>query len=267
MPTIEDNKSTWDGSYNWLNRGDEWSASWGGPFMQWYGTIFPRIKAHVPANSILEIACGYGRWTQYLKDLCQHLTVIDLSEECIHACKQRFLEFSHIEYHVNDGRSLDMIPDGSIDFVFSFDSLVHANESVMEAYLSQLPRILNRDGVSFIHHSNLGEYHTKYSRIRIVPKLEGLLNRLGVLDSNLHWRDFNVDAKKMESLSERHGLRCISQEIVLWGTKKIFIDCMSTIIRNDSPMVVPNRVFKNAHFMQEASNLLQLSRLYSPVKT
>jgi ubiquinone/menaquinone biosynthesis C-methylase UbiE len=266
MPTIEENKSSWDGNYNWQNRSDEWSAAWGGAFMQWYGTIFPRIKAHVPINSILEIACGCGRWTQYLKDLCKHLTVIDLSEKCISACKQRFSEFSHIEYHVNDGKSLDMIPDGSTDFIFSFDSLVHVDEFVMEAYLSQFPRILNKDGVAFIHHSNLGEYHTRYSRIRRIPKLEELLTRVGVLDRSLHFRDFSVDAKKVEALAKRHGLRCISQEIVLWGTKKTFIDCMSTIVRHDSPRVVANKIFKNADFMQEACNLLQLSQLYSPDK-
>jgi ubiquinone/menaquinone biosynthesis C-methylase UbiE len=137
MPKLEDNKTRWDGEYHWSDQGDEWSALWGDPTMQWYGTILPRIKSHVPANRIVEIACGYGRWTQYLKDLGQHLVAIDLSEECIQASKQRFAACSNIEYHVNDGKSLDMIPDASVDFVFSFDSLVHADESVITAYLCQ----------------------------------------------------------------------------------------------------------------------------------
>jgi len=263
IPTIKDNEAYWDGKYNWTNRGDEWSAAWGGPSMQWYGTIFPRIKSHVPTNRILEIACGYGRWTQYLKDLCKNLIVIDLSEECIQACKQRFSECLHIEYHVNDGKSLDIISDSSVDFVFSFDSLVHADESVMKAYLCQLQRILNNDGVAFIHHSNLGEYHTRYSRIRNIPKLEGLLTRLGILEKNLHWRDFSVDAKKVEVLAEEHGLRCISQEIIPWGTKKILIDCMSTIVKNNSSVARINRILRNVKFMQEVQNLLQLSQLYN----
>ena len=266
MPTYEENKTIWDGRYNWKNRGDEWSAAWGGPFMQWYGSILPRIRSHVPTSSILEIACGYGRWTQYLKDLCKHLTVIDISEECIEACKQRFSEYTHIQYYVNDGTSLSMIPDGSTDFVFSFDSLVHANEFVIDAYLSQLPRILNINGVAFIHHSNLGEYNEMYSKVRKVPKLEQLLSKIGILEKKLFWRDFSVDSKKVELLAEKYGLKCISQETVLWGTKKTFIDCMTIIVRSDSPIVVPNRMFKNANFMQEAHNLLQLSRLYSPDK-
>ena len=149
--------------------------------MQWYGSIFPRIIQHLPSNRILEIACGYGRWTQYLKDLCSNLVVVDLSSECIQGCKKRFSDCPHIEYHINDGKSLDMISDSSVDFLFSFDSLVHADESVLKAYLSQLPRILTDNGVAFIHHSNLGEYADIYSKIRAIPYLERILTGLGVL--------------------------------------------------------------------------------------
>src|SRR5947209_4767026 len=79
----------------------------------------------------------FGRLTQYLKDLCTSLIVIDIAERCIEACKQRFSSCSHITYHTNDGKSLDMIPDQSVDFVFSFDSLVYADPNAIEAYLSQ----------------------------------------------------------------------------------------------------------------------------------
>ena len=261
MPTIEENKRMYDGKYNWPNRGDEWSAPWGGPSMQWYGTILPRIKSHVPTNRILEIGCGYGRWTQYLKDLCKNLVVVDLSENCVQLCKQRFSECSHIEYHVNDGKSLDMISESSVDFVFSFDSMTHADVSVMKAYLCQLQRILNNDGVAFIHHSNLGEYPPRRSRIRSMPMLLRLLTPLGILEND-HWRDFSVDAKKVEALAEEHGLRCISQEIIPWGKETRFIDCLSTIVKNNSSVARVNRIWRNAKFTQEAQNLLQLSQLY-----
>jgi hypothetical protein len=133
----------------------------------------------------------------------------------------------------------------------------------MKTYLSQLQRILTKDGIAFIHHSNLGEYYTRYCRIRGIPKLEGLLNRAGILE-NLHFRDFSVDAKKVEAFAEERGLSCISQEIICWGTKNMFIDCMSTMVRSNSSLVRTNRVLRNAKFMQEAQNLLQISQLYSP---
>jgi len=42
---------------------------------------------------------------------------------------------THIEYFINDGRSLDMLENNSIDFAFSFDSLLHAEIDVMHAYI------------------------------------------------------------------------------------------------------------------------------------
>ena len=266
MATVYANKKVWDGGYQWTNRGDEWSVDWGGASMQWYGAILPRIHSHIPTDNILEIACGYGRWTQFLKNMCQNLVAIDLSEECIQACRHRFSDFSHIEYHMNDGRSLHMIPDNSVDFVFSFDSLVHADESVMNGYLSQLPRILKSDGAAFFHHSNLGEYQAIYSKIRKIPKLEGLLMQLGILEKNLRWRDFSVSAKIVERLAEGHGLRCISQEIIPWKTKRLSIDCLSTIVKDGSSMYRNNRIFRNVYFTREVGYLSQLSQLYATNK-
>ena len=121
MPTVEKNLQQWNARYAWAQQGDEWSASWGGAEAQWLGAILPRIRAFVPTNTILEIAPGFGRWTNYLKDHCNRLIVVDLTASCIQACQQRFASSSHITYHVNDGISLAMIPDGAIDFVFSFD--------------------------------------------------------------------------------------------------------------------------------------------------
>lgn len=140
MADVDINKKVWNEDYPWPQRGEEWSFSWGGADRQWYITILPRIHSFLPAETILEIAPGFGRWTQYLKEHCMHLIVVDLSEKCIEFCKKRFSQDSHISYHVNDGKSLAMIPDNSIDFAFSFDSLVHAEEDVIQSYLSGLAK-------------------------------------------------------------------------------------------------------------------------------
>ena len=268
MPSIEWNKSLFDGEYDWNEKGDEWSISWGGASMQWYGTLLPRIHAHVPTNCILEIACGYGRWTQYLKDLCKHLIVIDLSEDCITACQRRFADITHIEYHVNDGKLLSMVLDHSVDFVFSFDSLVHADASVLSSYIHEFSRILTDRGVAFIHHSNLGEYNGVHSIIRRIPKLTSLLARLGVLGEltkNEGSRDRSVDARAVAKFVERNGLQCISQELIPWPLAPgrgsiLMMDCISTIgnLRKNTS----NIVYRNSKFNQEVFNLDRLSKIY-----
>jgi SAM-dependent methyltransferase len=231
--------------------------------MQWYGTILTRVHSYLPTGSILEIACGYGRWSDFLKDMCERFVAIDISNECVEACRKRFAQSQHMEFHVTDGKSLDMIPDASIDFVFSFDSLVHADKAVLEAYISQLPRILKEDGVAFVHHSNLGEYSDLYAKIHKIPRLEKMLGRLRILDKSLRWRDFSVSAEMIEVCTQRYGLKCISQEIIPWRTRRTKIDCFSTIVRSASSLARDNRVWRNGKFMREVKYLLRLSRLYN----
>ncbi len=262
MPSLEQNKALWNESYDWKQIGDEWSKSWGGPQMQWYGSLLPRIHGFLPAHTILEIAPGFGRWTQYLKDQCASLIVVDLSERCIQACQERFADVSHISYHVNDGKSLAMVPDDAVDFVFSFDSLVHAEDDVILAYISQLSRILTKNGAAFIHHSNLGEY-PYYQRISKHPRVRRVLRSLRVIEKNIHWRAFSVTAGKVEQYAADHHLRCISQEKIPWGTKRVLNDCMSVIVREDSSRLRENNVLSNPSFAQEKQRVAQLSRLYS----
>ena len=234
--------------------------------MQWYGTILPRIRAFLPAHTILEIAPGFGRWTAFLKNSCTQLLVVDLSEKCIQACQERFAGCRHISYFVNDGKSLDMIPENAIDLIFSFDSLVHAEDTIIAGYVSQLASKLKQNGVAFLHHSNMGEYGSylkMQNTIAKIPKLLGLLLRLGVLDNvGLHWRAPSMTARKMEVYAEKSGLRCISQELVTWGTRRVLIDCISTIVKKDSIWCRDNKVFRNPFFMKEARNLANLSQLY-----
>jgi SAM-dependent methyltransferase len=263
MVSIKENKAWWAEHYDWRHAGDEWSRPWGGPHSQWHGSILPRIHRFLPAPRILEIACGFGRWTQFLKDQCDHLTALDLSESCVAACRERFSDVTNITYAVNDGCSLDMIEDSSIDFVFSFDSLVHADRSTVEAYLAQLPRILTPDGVAFLHHSNLGECSPLYRRVARVPKLSGLLVRMRVLEY-LHIRDPSVSAAGVAAYAESAGLRCISQELTTWLTRRTFIDCISTIVRANGPHARANRVVRNAAFRREAAYVATLAALYSP---
>jgi SAM-dependent methyltransferase len=263
MPTIEYNANHWGGKYAWSEGGDEWSAPWGGAEAQWFNSIFPRVHAFLPAASILEIAPGFGRWTQYLKDQCERLTLVDLNQNCIDKCKERFSSASHISFHVNDGTSLNMIPDNSIDFIYSFDSLVHAEADVIEAYLAQLERKLTPNGVGFIHHSNIGEFQRWWSiRKRLIPTpVRKYLIQQGLM-TDYHSRAFSMTAKLFETQCERAGLQCISQETVNWRGK-LPIDCFSLFTKKSSRWARPNRVMVNREFMREANHIAQLSSLYS----
>jgi ubiquinone/menaquinone biosynthesis C-methylase UbiE len=263
MPALDENKLRWNQTYNWQQGGHEWSAPWGHTNMQWYGTILPRIHRFLPAQTVLEIGPGFGRWTQFIKGFCENLILVDISEKCIQACKERFASHPHIQYYVNDGKSLDFISEQSIDFVFSFDALVHAEADVMEVYINQLARKLKKDGIGFIHHSNVGEYRLYYSLISKIPKGKRYLERLGLLDPICtSWRASNMTSGKFCEYAEKSGLQCITQEIINWNTRRL-IDCITVFTRKDSLLASPNKVLRNSEFMSEARYMSMLSQIYA----
>lgn len=263
MPSVAENKQWWDAGYPWQQGGDEWSRAWGGVDMHWHAAILPRIHTFVPAASILEIAPGYGRWTQYLKDLCDHLIVVDLSENAIAHCRQRFADSTNITYHVNDGTSLEIAPDASVDFVFSFDSLVHVEADVIRAYVHQIAAKLTAEGVAFLHHSNLGEYARYFRAVNLTPPRGHPLLRKAGVEYRTHWRAPSMTAGLLREFAEEAGLVCIGQELVGWGGGRRLIDAISVLTRPGSRWARPLRVLRNADFVRDISVIARLAPLYA----
>jgi hypothetical protein len=160
-----------------------------------------------------------------------------------------------------------MVGDFTVDFIFSFDSLVHAEDVVLKAYAAEFSKKLRPTGTAFIHHSNLGEYITRLetqSKIAKIPKLFRLMRKLGFCDNvSNQWRATTMTAAKMALFAKQYGLQCVSQELVNWESKFVLIDCLSTIVPHNSQWARENRVFRNKGFMAEAKNLSELGRLYA----
>ncbi len=238
--------------YDWKDAGEEWSEPWGSSSAQWSGSILPRIRDCLPTEKILEIAPGFGRWTHYLKDYCHELWVVDASGECVEACSRRFAAESHVRCYLNDGRSLSMIPDASVDFVFSFDSFVHLRRELVEAYLSELGRTLKIGGKGFIHHSNLGAYVGSLSE-RVPQPMRKLLRKIKILDWE-HHRNPTMSADLFRSLCAHAGLHCISQELINWRGRRL-IDCLSLFERGGPTKNTSTKIVRNPRFMREAARI------------
>jgi SAM-dependent methyltransferase len=243
--------------YDWKEAGEEWSEPWGSSTAQWTGTILPRIRDCLPAGTVLEIAPGFGRWTHYLKDYCDELWAVDKSSECIDVCRRRFAGDPRIHCHLNDGRTLSMIPDKSVDFVFSFDSFVHTNRDIVEAYLRELRMKLKLGGKGFIHHSNFGEY-VNTPRERLPAALAKPLIKVKILDW-AHHRNPGMTAELFRTLCEQNALHCLSQELVNWRGRRL-IDCLSLFVRTDSATKNGTKIVRNPNFMREAARIRRHSR-------
>jgi SAM-dependent methyltransferase len=243
--------------YDWKDAGEEWSTPWGTSEAQWFGAILPRIRDCLPTETILEIGPGFGRWTYYLKDYCQELWIVDRATDCIDACRRRFAADSHVKCYLNDGLSLSMIPKVSVDFVFSFDSFVHTNCQVVEAYLRELGTKLKIGGKGFIHHSNFGQYANS-ARERLPRALTKPLIKVKILDWE-HHRNPHMSADLFRALCAQQGLHCLSQELINWRGRRL-IDCFSLFTRSDPAKEKPTRIIRNPNFMREAALIRAKSR-------
>lgn len=262
MPTIEENVRAWNQDHRWSATDDDWSAMWGNCEAQWWGSLYPRIHAFLPCEHILEIAPGFGRWTNFLRQHCERLTAVDLSERCVEHCRERFRDQPRMTFMVNDGRSLDFISDRTLDFAFSFDSLVHAEADVVEAYVRQLSRKLKPAGVAFIHHSNAWHYRRRFAPGRLLPLVwRTRLMRYRLLPRD-HMRAPTMSAERFAQFCVDAGCRCVSQELVNWGYLRD-LDCLSIFTPNGSPWDREPRRVSNPFFLEEARSFKRASALYT----
>jgi SAM-dependent methyltransferase len=242
MPDLTWNKSYWDGGYDWKGRGEEWSDAWGGSEAQWFGSLYPRLHRFLPADGILEIAPGYGRWTKFLlQHSLGHYCGVDMSRECIGYCQEVFNTAPSASFYVNDGLNLDAAKDNAFQFVFSFDSLVHAELDVHEVYVPQILRKLKETGVAFIHHSNWAA--------------------AGETKKNTHCRGETVSADAFSEIVSKNGGHVLVQECLNWGTDKL-IDAVTLFGRKaDYPHSRTVRI-ENRSFMAEANILRDVQSKY-----
>jgi SAM-dependent methyltransferase len=242
VPDVFWNRGVWGSTYHWPAGGEEWSRAWGGSEAQWFGSIFPRLHRFLPAQRILEIAPGFGRWTKFLIPACEEFVGIDLSEKCTDACRKSFAEVKQASFFTNDGHSLAAAQDRSFDLVFSFDSLVHAEHGVMNSYLPQSLSKLSPVGVAFIHHSNLHAY--------------------GNTIENPHARATTISADMVADMITHNGGSVLIQKIVNWGGDHL-IDCLTLFSRRETyPFSEPIRL-NNPVFMAEARLIQSFQSHYS----
>jgi ubiquinone/menaquinone biosynthesis C-methylase UbiE len=127
--------------------------------LQWNQIIFPLIR-DLDFTSVLDLACGHGRNSEYLRHYAKEIHLVDINQSCIDACRERFSETKdgvQFHYHVTDGNHLKMINNESITLVYTWDSMVHFDKLIVRDYMKEIGRVLKVGGTAFLHHSNYGE--------------------------------------------------------------------------------------------------------------
>jgi hypothetical protein len=103
----------------------------------WNQTIWPVIK-DFDFDTVLELAPGAGRNTEKLARFARIIHAVDMNEYALRKLRARFQcgpRRCGLHTHRNHGNDLAMIPDGSITFIYSWDSAVHFDKAVLKDYV------------------------------------------------------------------------------------------------------------------------------------
>jgi len=173
----------------------------------WDVTLWPHLEG-LDSERILEIAPGHGRFSMRLRKLCQSLTLVDINEENLIFCRERFAGDDAFQYIQTDGFTLPGVEDVSLDLVFSWDSMVHFDSDIIRAYLGEIQRVLKPGGHAVLHHSNY------------------TANPGGDFRENPHWRNF-MSAPLFAHYAIKAGLQVEKQHIFKWEIPEL--DCLSVL--------------------------------------
>ena len=240
MATLSANKKYYE-SYDWSSGGEEWSEPWGGTRSMWLASIYPRVSEFLPAKNIVEIGSGHGRVARILHAFSTNqLVLFDIVDECVAVCKKKFASSSKTICLKTDGYALEGVADNSVDFIFSFYSLVGSDKKTITGYLKEISRVLSDEGVAFIHHSNAGMYFD--------PANSNPGKRMLLLAA---YRDMSIDAVEVQKIATSCNLVCVKQECINWDITEILSDCFSTITRPDSKWAREPVVLHNPEFQKE----------------
>ncbi len=223
--TVEANLELWS-KHTWIKGGDEWDGQatyLGVPYEDWkkslYATfIAPHIQPHM---TVLEIAAGHGRWSELMQPLCKRLVLIDLNPDCVEKCRAKFAHAGNVQCLLTDGKSLPGAADASVDFVWSFDSFVHMDETIIRQYFGEIARVLTPSGRAIIHHAGRSERWRWMGGMRSHAKLlRTLYTRLsmGTWKDHDGWRS-NVSPELIRQLAADSGLS-VDFQTRYWGDRQ-----------------------------------------------
>jgi cyclopropane fatty-acyl-phospholipid synthase-like methyltransferase len=115
--------------------------------------------------TLVEIGPGGGRWTRYMLG-AKRIYAVDYHQELLDELKSNF-NASNITSVKNNGDDFPDIPDGSIDFLFSFGAFVHLDVEIIDSYLRNIKRLLKPTSNVVIQYSDktkpLGKRNDSFS--------------------------------------------------------------------------------------------------------
>ena len=180
---------------------------------QWQQLIWPMIY-DCDFSCVVDLAAGHGRNSKLLREAAGQLIVVDINQENVDFCKQRFAGDPKFRFLKNDGCSLEGIADESVSLIYTFDAMVHFDSDVVRSYLREFRRVLRPGGRGFCHHSN-------YTG-----------NPSGDFRQDPNWRNF-MSQQLFHHYCAKEGLSVVRSQVIDWSGAPQH-DCLTVFEKSTS---------------------------------
>jgi 2-polyprenyl-3-methyl-5-hydroxy-6-metoxy-1,4-benzoquinol methylase len=117
----------------------------------------PRADAHLaryalaaqwvrPGDVVLDCACGlgYGSAVIAARSSASRVIGVDIDPGCVDYARDQFTAQYGVEYHAAPGSELRFLPDASVDFIASFETIEHVAD--YEGLIDEFARVIKPDG-------------------------------------------------------------------------------------------------------------------------
>ena len=103
-------------------------------------------------GAFLEIGCGHGTYASFFVHLTSQYIGYDIYRPSLEQAEAHLKGHAHCTLVHGDGRTLKEFGDGAMDFVFSYQTLVHVpTTEVIKGYIREACRVLSPHGVARLH--------------------------------------------------------------------------------------------------------------------
>ena len=137
-------------------------------------SIFVKYKDAFYGRKLLDIGCGAGRTSHYLRNFTGQYVGVDYSSSMVEFSRQRY---SDLRFQVADVRDLSCFRTGEFDFVlFSYNGLDYIDHNDRLLALAEIRRVLKVGGV-FV----FSAHNRQFNRIKLKPSMQFFLNPVRLL--------------------------------------------------------------------------------------
>lgn len=134
-------------------------------------SIFVNYKDDYYGKKILDIGCGAGRTSHYLRNFTDRYVGVDYSRAMVDFCQRKYPE---MQFRNGDVRDLSNFDDNEFDFVlFSYNGLDYIDHNDRLLALCEIKRVLKTEGL-FV----FSTHNRHYNGITVKPTLQLSLNPL-----------------------------------------------------------------------------------------